>query len=194
MKMLKFIVLFVFIAISANAQTKWSFDKSHSNVGFSVTHLVISEVEGRFGSFNGMVTTKSDAFEDSEIEFKVDVNSVNTDNSKRDEHLRSDDFFNSEKYPNMIFKSTSMKKVGDNRYKLKGNLTIRDITKPIELDVKLNGVIKDPRGNTKAGFKISGSLDRFDFGLKWNSLMEVGGAVVGKTVTLNLNVELKKES
>jgi len=193
MKMLKFIVLLVFIAVSANAQTKWSFDKSHSNVGFSVIHLVISEVEGRFGSFDGTVITKSDAFEDSEIEFKVDVNSVNTDNAKRDEHLRSDDFFNSEKYPSMIFKSTSMKKVGDNRYKLKGNLTIRDITKPIELDVKLNGVIKDPRGNTKAGFKISGSLDRFDFGLKWNSLMEVGGAVVSKTVTLNLNVELKKE-
>ena len=191
--MLKFIVLLVFIAVSANAQTKWSFDKSHSNVGFSVTHLVISEVEGRFGSFDGTVITKSDAFEDSEIEFKVDVNSVNTDNAKRDEHLRSDDFFNSEKYPSMIFKSTSMKKVGDNRYKLKGNLTKRDITKPIELDVKLNGVIKDPRGNTKAGFKISGSLDRFDFGLKWNSLMEVGGAVVSKTVTLNLNVELKKE-
>jgi len=191
--MLKFIVLLVFIAVSANAQTKWSFDKSHSNVGFSVIHLVISEVEGRFGSFDGTVITKSDAFEDSEIEFKVDVNSVNTDNAKRDEHLRSDDFFNSEKYPSMIFKSTSMKKVGDNRYKLKGNLTIRDITKPIELDVKLNGVIKDPRGNTKAGFKISGSLDRFDFGLKWNSLMEVGGAVVSKTVTLNLNVELKKE-
>jgi len=186
-------VLLVFIAVSANAQTKWSFDKSHSNVGFSVIHLVISEVEGRFGSFDGTVITKSDAFEDSEIEFKVDVNSVNTDNAKRDEHLRSDDFFNSEKYPSMIFKSTSMKKVGDNRYKLKGNLTIRDITKPIELDVKLNGVIKDPRGNTKAGFKISGSLDRFDFGLKWNSLMEVGGAVVSKTVTLNLNVELKKE-
>ena len=193
MKMLKFIVLLVFIAVSANAQTKWSFDKSHSNVGFSVIHLVISEVEGRFGSFDGTVITKSDAFEDSEIEFKVDVNSVNTDNAKRDEHLRSDDFFNSEKYPSMIFKSTSMKKVGDNRYKLKGNLTIRDITKPIELDVKLNGVIKDPRGNSKAGFKISGSLDRFDFGLKWNSLMEVGGAVVSKTVTLNLNVELKKE-
>ena len=192
--MLKFFVLFVFFAVSANAQTKWSFDKSHSNVGFSVTHLVISEVEGRFGSFDGTVTTKSDAFEDSEIEFKVDVNSVNTDNSKRDEHLRSDDFFNAEKYPSMIFKSTSMKKVGDNSYKLKGNLTIRDVTKPIELDVKLNGVIKDPRGNTKAGFKISGSLDRFDFGLKWNSLMEVGGAVVSKTVTLNLNVELKKES
>jgi polyisoprenoid-binding protein YceI len=193
MKMLKYFLLFVFIAVSANAQTKWSFDKSHSNVGFSVIHLVISEVEGRFGSFDGTVTTKSDAFEDSEIEFKVDVNSVNTDNSKRDEHLRSDDFFNSEKYPSMIFKSTSMKKVGDNRYKLKGNLTIRDITKPIELDVKLNGVIQDPRGNTKAGFKISGSLDRFDFGLKWNALMEVGGAVVSKTVTLNLNVELKKE-
>ncbi|MBZ0200217.1 MAG: YceI family protein [Ignavibacteriaceae bacterium] len=193
MKKMKFLLMFVIFTISANAQTNWVFDKSHTTIGFGVTHLIISEVTGRFESFDGSVTSKSDDFQDADIEFEIDAKSINTDNKKRDEHLSSDDFFNADKFPKLIFKSTSMKKVGENRYKLVGNFTMRDITKQIELEVKLNGVIKDPYGNTKAGFKITGALDRFDYGLKWNSLMEAGGAVVGKTVTLYMNVELQKK-
>lgn len=194
MTMIRIFFMILVFAISTSAQTSWVFDKSHTTIGFSVTHLVISEVDGRFISFDGSVTTKSDDFEDSDIQFEIETKSINTDNERRDNHLRSDDFFNADKFPKIIFKSTSMKKVGENKFKLIGNLTMRDVTKPVELDVKLNGLISDPSGKTKAGFKIIGSLNRFDYGLKWNSLMEAGGAVVGKTISLNINVELVKKS
>ncbi len=194
MKMMKVFLMILVFAISTSAQTSWVFDKAHTTIGFSVTHLIISEVDGRFGAFDGGVTTKSDDFEDSEIQFEIDAKSINTDNERRDNHLRSADFFNAEKFPKIIFKSTSMKKVGDNKFKLIGNLTMRDVTKPVELDVKLNGLISDPSGKTKAGFKITGTLNRFDYGLKWNILMEAGGAVVGKTISININVELQKKS
>jgi polyisoprenoid-binding protein YceI len=182
------------LAFSATAQTNWSFDKSHTNIGFNVTHLVISEVDGFFKSFEGSVTTKGDSFENATVQFTVDIASIDTDNEKRDQHLKSDDFFNAEKYPKMTFKSTSMKKAGKNTYKLTGDLTIRDKTKRVELDVKHNGTVKDPWGNTKAGFKITGKINRFDYELKWNTLTEAGGAVVGRDVRLNLNVQLKKEA
>lgn len=194
MKLLKFLTFFMILGALTNAQTKWVFDKSHSEIGFTVTHLLISEVDGKFNNYEGSITTNGDNLEEMNINFEVDVNSINTDNPKRDEHLRSDDFFNAEQFPKMVFKSTSMKKIKDNHYKLKGDLTIRDVTKQVELDVKYNGSVKDPWGNTKAGFKITGVLNRFDYNLKWNSLMETGGAVVGKEVELKLNVQLKKES
>jgi polyisoprenoid-binding protein YceI len=182
------------LAFSANAQTNWTFDKSHTNIGFNVTHLVISEVDGFFRSFDGTISTKGDSFENANVQFTVDIASIDTDNEKRDQHLKGDDFFNAEKYPKMSFKSTSMKKTGKNTYKLIGDLTIRDKTKRVELDVKHNGTVKDPWGNTKAGFKITGKINRFDYELKWNTLTEAGGAVVGKDVRLNLNVQLKKDA
>ncbi|MBN1446353.1 MAG: YceI family protein, partial [Bacteroidetes bacterium] len=137
--------------------------------------------------------TKNDGFENASVQFTVDINSINTGNEKRDAHLKSDDFFNAEKYPKMTFKSTSMKKTGKTTYKLIGDLTIRDKTKRVELDVEHRGTVQDPWGNTKAGFKISGALNRFDFDLKWNTLTEMGGAVVGKEVRLDIDVQLMKE-
>ncbi|MCZ7556694.1 MAG: YceI family protein [Bacteroidia bacterium] len=187
-------LLFLAFAFTASAQTRWTFDKSHTNIGFNVTHLVISEVDGFFKTFDGSITTKGDSFDNATIEFSVDIASIDTDNEKRDQHLKSDDFFNAEKYPKMTFKSTSMKKSGKNTYKLIGDLTIRDKTKRVELDVRHNGTVQDPWGNTKAGFKITGKINRFDYDLKWNTLTEAGGAVVGKDVRLNLNVQLKKEA
>jgi polyisoprenoid-binding protein YceI len=187
-----FAVLFLLSVIILNAQTKWSVDKAHSQVQFSVTHLIISEVSGKFNSFDMNIETTNPDFSDVKIDFSADVNSINTENEKRDAHLKSDDFFNADKFPKMTFKASSMKKVGNNKYKLTGDLTIRDVTKKITLDVVYNGTVKDPWGNTKAGFKISGELNRFDYNLKWNSLMEAGGAVVGKTVRLNINLELQK--
>ncbi len=195
---MKAIYLFLFfafgLAASANAQSTWVFDKSHTTIGFEVTHLVITTVDGKFTAFDGTVQTKGDSFEGASIEFTADVASLTTDNEKRDAHLRSDDFFNAEKYPKMIFKSVSMKKVAGSKYKLLGDLTIRDKTKRVELDVVFNGTVKDPWGNTKAGFRLSGSINRFDYDLKWNTMMEAGGAVVSKDVDFNINVQLQKKS
>lgn len=184
---------FVF-TLSATAQTEWSFDQAHSKIGFEVTHLVITDVEGSFKDYEGTVKTKGDSFENADIAFTIDVNSINTENDDRDEHLKSDDFFNAEKHPKMTFKSTSMKKTGENTYKLKGTLTIRGTKKPIELDVVHNGTVEDPWGNTKAGFRLSGTLNRFDYGLKWNKMTELGGAVVGKEVRLDIDVQLMKQA
>ncbi len=171
------------------AQTKWTVDPVHSSAKFTVTHLVISEVEGNFRKFNGSMTTAKPDFTDAVVDFTIDVSSVNTDNDMRDKHLKSDDFFNTEKYPNMVFKSTSMKKLTGNKYALMGNLTIRDVTKPVKFDVTYGGTAKDAYGNTKAGFKATTVINRFDYGLKWNAATEAGGATVGKDVTIDLRTE-----
>ncbi len=186
------ILIMAVLALGGTAQTNWSFDNAHTAVKFSVTHLVISEVEGQFKKFSGKVSSKNEDFTDANIEFAIEVGSINTDNESRDKHLKSDDFFNAEKFPNISFKSTSFKKVSGNKYALEGDLTIRDVTKRVKLDVIYNGTVKDPYGNTKAGFKISGNVNRFDYNLKWNTLAEAG-PVVGKDVNLTINVELKKQ-
>lgn len=186
------VILLLFGFISINAQSKWTVDKSHSKVQFSVTHLIISEVTGQFKSFDANVEASKDDFTDAKIEFASDVNSINTDNEGRDKHLKSDDFLNAEKFPKITFVGKSFKKVGNKNYKLVGDFTIRDITKEVTLDVVYNGSVKDPWGNTKAGFKINGEVNRFDYNLKWNSLMEAGGAVVGKTVAIVVDLELQK--
>lgn len=175
---------------STNTPTNWTVDASHSNVKFSVSHLVVSTVEGYFKTFNGTAVSKTPDFTNANIAFSVDVSSVNTDNETRDKHLKSDDFFNAEQYPNMTFSSTSFKKVKGNYYVLEGNLTIRDITKKVKFAVIYGGSTKDPWGGTRAGFKASTNISRKEFGLKWNKATEAGGAVVGDDVTINLNVEL----
>ncbi|MBV6511264.1 MAG: YceI family protein [Ignavibacteriales bacterium] len=183
-----FALLFTF---SLNAQTEWSFDKSHSNVKFTVTHLMISEVDGFFSGYEGKVVTKKDGdLEGATIEFSIDVNTINTDNTMRDNHLKSDDFFNAEKFPKIAFKSTKITKAGDKKFKVTGNLTMRDVTREVTLDVNYLGSVKDPYGNTKAGYKVSGAVDRFDYGLKWNALTELGGSVVDKTVNIAINAQL----
>jgi polyisoprenoid-binding protein YceI len=189
-----FLSLLILSAITLSAQTNWSVDKSHSKVGFSVTHLVITDVDGFFKEYNANVTTKGDDFSTANIDFTVNTSSIFTDNDGRDKHLRSDDFFNAEKYPQMVFKGKSMKKVSDNKYKLVGDLTIRDVTKQVELDVKYNGMVKDPWGNTKAGFKVSGEINRFDYNLKWNTAIETGALVVGREVELVIDLQLVKKS
>ncbi len=171
---------------------KWSGDKAHSGVKFTVTHLVVSEVEGSFKLFDGsMETTKTD-FSDAKINFTVDVNSVNTDNDMRDKHLKSDEFFGAEKYPQMKFVSTAFKPAGGSKYKLEGNLTIRDVTKPVIFDVNYGGTA-NAMGKTKSGFKAKTTINRFDYNLKWNKATEAGGLVVSKDVDLIVNVELNKE-
>lgn len=190
MKKIVTLTVAAFIATVSFAQTKWNVDNVHSSVKFTVTHLLISEVEGAFKKFNGtMISARPDDFSNAMVDFNVDVNSLSTDNDMRDKHLKSDDFFNVAKYPAMTFKSTSFKKVSTNKYALTGNLTIRDVTKPVTFDVTYGGTANDGTGNIKAGFKATSVINRFDYNLKWNNLTEAGGVTVGKHVTLDLRFE-----
>ncbi len=192
--MKKLLLSLVFAATSTviSAQTNWGVDASHSNVRFSVSHLVISEAEGNFKTFDGKVTSTGNDFNDAKVEFSIDVNSINTDNEGRDKHLKGDDFFNAEKYPKMTFKSTSFKKVDGKKYILTGDLTIRDVTKSVTFDVNHMGVTKDPWGNTKAGFKATSSINRKDYKLLWSVATETGGLVVGDEVAITINLELNQ--
>jgi polyisoprenoid-binding protein YceI len=180
----------LFMAMNAAAQaTKWTVDKGHSNVKFTVTHMTVSEVEGSFKVFDGTVEhTKAD-FSDAKVNFTVDVNSVFTDNERRDGHLKGDDFFNAAQFPTMKFVSTAMKPLGNNKYQLSGNLTIRDVTKPVVFDVSYGGTVNTGRGR-KSGFKAKTTINRFDYNLKWDRAVEAGGLVVAKDVDIQLNVEL----
>ncbi len=187
------ITLVLTLAVSVFAQTTWKLDNVHSNVKFSVSHLVISEVDGNFKTYSGILQSPTTDFANSTVAFSVDVNSINTENEMRDKHLKSDDFFNAEKFPAMTFKSTSWKKADDKNYVLEGDLTIRDVTKRVAFNVVYGGTMKDGYGNTKAGFKGTTSINRFDFGLKWNALTEAGGATVGKDVAIVLNLQFAQQ-
>ena len=174
---------------SALADT-WTIDKPHTNVKFSVSHLVISDVEGSFKSFDGTMTSSKADFSDAVINFTVDVNSITTDNEKRDGHLKSDDFFNVEKYPQIKFASTSFTPLGNNKYKLVGNLTIRDVTKPVTFDVKYGGTVN--MYGVHVGFKATTSLNRKDYNLKFAGQTQSGEAIVGDNVDITINVDFKK--
>ena len=174
------------------AKTNWQLDPAHSEVTFRVRHLVIATVSGKFDKFSSTVTTDGDDFSNANIEFSVETASVNTGVDARDNHLRSDDFFNSEKFPLMTFKSTSLKKISGGEYQLDGNLTIRDVTKPISLNVEFGGTATDPYGNHKAAFEVTGKLNRKEFGLRWDAITEAGGAVVSDEVKLQVNVQYAK--
>lgn len=175
-------------------KTLWSIDPTHSEVQFKVKHLVISTVTGSFSSFEGSIETEGDGedFQNAKASFAADIDSISTNNEDRDTHLKSDDFFNAEKYPQLKFESDSFEKVGDQQYKVTGDLTIRDVTKEVELDVVHGGTVGDPYGNTKAGFEITGSINRKEFGLTWNAVTEAGNVVVGDQIKLQLNVQLVK--
>lgn len=177
------------VTVTAPAPTKWNVDPVHSSVKFSVSHMTISQVEGMFKSFNGTIESTNADFNGAKISFSADVKTINTDNETRDNHLKSDDFFNAEKYPQMTFVSTSFKKYKGNTYMVQGNLTIRNVTKKVSFLVIYNGTVKDPYGNIKAGFKTTGKISRKEYGLQWNKLTEAGGAIVGDEVTFTINAE-----
>ncbi len=175
-------------------KTIWAIDPTHSEAGFKVKHLVISTVNGKFNDFEGSIETEADDFENASISFAARVDSISTGVADRDAHLKSDDFFNAEAYPELKFKSSSFSKIDDEEYVLKGNLTIRDITKPVSLKVIYGGSVTDPYGNTKAGFEISGKINRKEFGLKWSAVTEAGSVVVSDEVKLDLNIQIVKQS
>ena len=192
-KMFILIAAILTMTVGVIAQTTWTVDNVHSNVKFSVSHLIISEVEGSFKVYSGTLLSQKPDFTDADVDFTVDVTSINTDNEMRDKHLKADDFFNAEKYPKMIFKGASWKKVDDRNSVLEGDLTIRGMTNRVTFTVVYGGTIRDPWGNTKAGFKATTVINRFDYGLKWNMLTEAGGATVGKDVSITLNLEFAQK-
>ena len=191
MQRIMIITLALVLAVTGvSAETTWKLDNVHSAVKFSVTHMVIAEVPGSFRDFDVTFVQKGSAdFAGSSLNATIKTASVNTDNDGRDKHLRSDDFFNAEKFPVITFKSTAFEKTGTDTYAIKGDLTIRDITKPVVLTARYTGTVKDPWGNTKIGFKATTAISRFEFGLKWNKAVEAGGLVVGETVDIMLLME-----
>jgi polyisoprenoid-binding protein YceI len=177
---------------AVETKTKWGIDATHTEVLFKVKHLVIATVTGSFKKFSGEVISESDDFNNASVSFSIDVDSIDTNQTDRDGHLKSDDFFAAAQYPTIKFTNGILKKVSGSDYKLVGDLTIRSTTKQVELDVEFGGTVIDPWGNTKAGFEIAGKINRKEFGLSWNAVTEAGGLVVSDEVKLILNVELAK--
>lgn len=173
-------------------KTSWGIDTTHSEVHFKVKHLVIATVTGAFNSFSGKVESEGEDFNGAKASFEIDANSIDTKQADRDAHLKSEDFFAAASYPTISFSHGVLKKVSGDTYKLAGDLTIRDVKKQVELDVEFGGIMKDPWGNIKAGFEITGKINRKDFGLTWSALTEAGGMVVGDDIKLILNIELAK--
>lgn len=171
--------------------TKWALDPAHSEITFRVKHLMISNVKGEFNQFKA--TIDGEDFTKSTISVNIDAGSISTNNESRDTHLKSADFFEVEKYPEITFVSTSFEKINGEDYKLTGDLTMRGVTKPITLDVEFGGFMKDPYGNEKAGFSVNGKLDRKDFGLNWNAALEAGGVMVSNEIRINAEVQFIKE-
>ncbi len=179
--------------MTTTTKTLWKIDPTHSEVQFKVKHLVISTVTGNFSSFDGQIEADDDHFENAEASFTADIDSISTNNNDRDQHLKSDDFFNAEKFPQLKFESSKFEKTGDGEYKVTGDLTIRDVTKEVVLEVVHGGTAGDPYGQTKAGFEVTGSINRKEFGLTWNAVTEAGNVVVANQIKLQLNVQFVQQ-
>lgn len=173
-------------------KTTWAIDPTHSEVQFKVKHLVISTVTGYFKEFSGSMGANEN-FENAEISFEAQTDSISTNNADRDAHLKSDDFFNAEAFPKLTFNGSQLTKTSGDDYQLTGDLTIRDITKSVTLDVEFGGIMVDPYGQTKAGFEVSGKISRKEFGLQWGAVTEAGGVVVGDDVKIHVNVQFIKQ-
>jgi polyisoprenoid-binding protein YceI len=180
--------------MATTTATKWVLDPMHSEIQFKIKHLVISTVTGFFRTFEGEVITEGDDFENAQIDISIDVNSVDTNQGQRDEHLKSAEFFDAEKYPKITFKSSSLKKVSDEEYELTGDLTIKDTTRSVTLDVEFGGSANDFYGNTKAGFEVKGKISRKEFGLTWNGITEAGTIVAGDDIKLIINAQFAKQA
>ena len=174
------------------AKTKWAIDTAHSSVDFSVRHMMIANVKGSFQSFDASVAADPADLTTAEISFTVDVNSIDTRNADRDNHLRSADFFDVENNPQITFTSTSITKTDEGEYDVTGDLTIRGVTKPETFAVVYEGTGKDPWGNEKVGFSGAGSINRADYGLTWNAALETGGVLVGDKIKISFEIQATK--
>jgi polyisoprenoid-binding protein YceI len=177
------------------AKVNWTLDPAHAEVQFKIRHLMISHVSGEFESFSVDVQTEEEDFTTAKVTFSANVDSITTGNEQRDNHLKSADFFEAAKYPKIKFVTTKYENVdNDGSYEVYGDLTIRDVTRNIRLDVEFGGIIKDPWGNTRAGFTITGKINRKDYGLQWNAVTESGGVVVGDEVRLHAALEFIRQA
>lgn len=172
--------------------TTWNLDNAHSEIMFKVKHMMITNVTGRFTEFAANVTTDGEDFTKADITFTIKAASVNTGSDQRDGHLRSPEFFEADKFADITFKSTKLEKVDDENYKLTGDLTIKNVTKSISLNAENGGVGKDPWGNIKTGFTVTGKINRKDFGLNWNAALETGGVMVSEEVRIAAEVQFVK--
>jgi polyisoprenoid-binding protein YceI len=176
------------------ATTKWSLDPTHSELGFKIKHLMISNVSGNFNKFDVRVETNGDNFENALVTANINVASINTNNEQRDEHLRNADFFEAESHPAITFTSAKVVRVDDDTFNLYGDLTIKETTKSVKLQVEYSGVAKDLWGNVKAGFTINGKINRKDFGINYNAVLETGGLMLGEELKINGEIQLVKQA
>lgn len=174
------------------ATTRWSIDPTHSEIGFKVKHMMFTNVSGKFTTYDAEITTEDNDFTKSNIAFSADIDSIDTNNVDRDNHLKSADFFDAATNPKLTFVATSLTKKDDD-YQLNGQLTLRGITKAIQLEAEVSPAMKDPWGNTKIGLNINGKINRKDWGLNWNSALETGGVLVGEEVKLTIELQLLKQ-
>lgn len=181
--------------METTTKEKWVIDLSHSEVGFKIKHLMVSNVKGRFRQFDASIYTTGDDFMSAEIDCWIDASSVDTNSADRDKHLVGPDFFDAEHFPQISFVSNTVENVdADGSYELWGELTIKGISKKIKLDVEFGGVVKDPWGNEKAIFTINGKVNRKDWGLIWNATLETGGILVGEDVLVSCEIQLKRSA
>lgn len=174
------------------ATTKWAIDPTHSEIGFKVKHMMFTNVSGKFDNYEGTIETEENDFSTAKISFSADINSIDTKNNDRDNHLKSGDFFDAEKYPKLTFEGKSFNKINENNYELIGNLNIKGTSKEVKLPVEFSGLMQDPWGNTKVGLNIEGKINRKDWGLNWNDALETGGVLVGEEVKLTIGLQLAK--
>ena len=173
------------------AQTNWQFDKAHSKIQFTARHMKISQTSGQFNDYSGTIKANNEDFTDAQINLTIQAESVDTDNKKRDQHLRAEDFLHTEEYPEISFASESLRKVSENDYKLEGTLTIKGVSRTEVFDVKYMGTV-EAMGATRAGFKVTGSIDRFDYNVDWDRSFGQG-LIVGREIGINADVELIKK-
>ena len=171
---------------------KWTFDKSHSEVAFKVKHMMISNVKGNFTDYDAEISTNEDDFSSANIELNIKASSISTNDVNRDNHLKSPEFFDAENFADLKFRSTSLKLKNGNEYELIGELTIKNITKTVKFNAEFGGIMKDPWGNIKAGFTIEGKINRKDWELNWNALLEAGGMLVGEEIKILCEAQLLK--
>lgn len=191
-KLLAAAALSLLAALPASAET-YTIDAGHSEVGFKIRHLV-SNVRGRFNDFSGTINMDPKNVQNSSVEFRIKAESIDTNQANRDKHLRAEDFFFVEKYPEITFKSDSVKPAGKDKYNVTGTLTMRGVSKKITLPVTYTGEVKDPWGNVKAGFETATTLNRKDYGIVWNQAVDNGGVILGDDVQIEINLETQKQA
>lgn len=180
--------------VKNSTKTKWTLDPTHSELVFKVRHMMITNVKGEFRKFDASIVSDGADFTKSSIDVTIDAASIFTNEDKRDGHLKSADFFDVENFSTLTFKGISFKKAGGDEYKLTGELTIKGVSKEVELDVEFGGINKDPWGNEKAGFSVEGKINRKDFGLNWNAALETGGVLVSEEVKISAEVQFVKQA